>query len=48
MLTEDIALDHSCMSGFGNVGYAGGENGVSVVSLAILCQEVDETLYEMC
>lgn len=47
MLTENIALDHSCVSGLGNIGDAGGEDSVSIVGLAILCEEVDETLYEV-
>jgi hypothetical protein len=45
VLAKDVTLDYSCLGGFGDVTYAGGKGGVSVVDVTILGQKADQTLY---
>lgn len=41
---EDIAGDDAGLFGLGEVGCAGGEDGLAVVGLAVFCEEADEVL----
>lgn len=44
VLAEDVSLDDAGAGGFGDVADSGGEDGVSVVDMAVFGEEADEAL----